>query len=43
MFQGGIANNIIAQLVSLVFDIRLATDTNEEQFDAQVWFNFTVT
>lgn len=36
MFQGGTANNIVPQLISLVFDIRLATTVNETQFEAQV-------
>ncbi|XP_026315758.1 aminoacylase-1-like [Hyposmocoma kahamanoa] len=36
IISGGTANNVIPQLISLIFDIRLATDVNEVQFDAQL-------
>lgn len=34
--QGGFANNVIPQQVTLVFDIRPATDVNEDTLEATV-------
>ncbi|XP_026315387.1 aminoacylase-1B-like [Hyposmocoma kahamanoa] len=34
--NGGTANNIVPQIISLVFDVRLATTVNETLFEAQL-------
>lgn len=37
MIEGGLANNIVPNEMSLIFDIRLAIDVDHDKFHEQVW------